>query len=220
MKNKTLYFLFLLFFLLLFVTGCGNNEQEEMKAKVEELSKQADSDYSNGDIISSLEKYKEILTLEPSSEIEAKIKNIETEIKNARGVNQFLTELYTIQKEQLRSGLTVSSSDMEYIMKDLRILIENFESLNTGDDNSINLLIKNIKSSDSGGLYGYSYLKEEAYNTVHEDGGTSDMLSELDSEFALLSSTFTSFYRERLIESIDSILSNNRLPEKYNEILN
>ncbi|MFJ5623392.1 hypothetical protein ACIQD3_11760 [Peribacillus loiseleuriae] len=215
-KNSLLIFLSTA---LLFVVGCQSKEEkaiEKTNERVQELTNQAEKYYSEGDILKSLTKYKEISELKNSPDIEEVINNIDNEIKNAKLTKKFLNELYTIEKDKLRSGISVSSSDMEYIMKDLKILIDGFESIDISQDNEINAFINEIKNDDS--FYNYKSLKDEANNDVYRDGGTTDLLSDLDSSFGVFASSFMAFNRENVLKDIESILKN-EFPKKYNVVL-
>jgi tetratricopeptide (TPR) repeat protein len=201
--------------LILFIIGC-QSEEEKTNEQIRNLTSLAEDYYNEGKLEKAIDTYEEILSLKNTDEIRKKVSEIEEEIANAQKANDFLTGLYNIEKEKLRSGISVSASDMEYIMKDIKKLIDEFENIDTSADNDINKFIESIRADDS--FRGYQYLKEEVNNQIYTDGGTTDLLGELDSSFDVFSSSVMALNRQWVLESIQKITSI-EIPNKYSSVI-
>jgi tetratricopeptide (TPR) repeat protein len=201
--------------LILFIIGCQSKE-EKINEQIRNLTSLAEDYYNEGKLEKAIDTYEKILSLKNTDEIRKKVSEIEEEIANAQKANDFLTGLQNIEKEKLRSGISVSASDMEYIMKDIKKLIEEFESIDTSADNDINRFIENIKADDS--FRGYQFLKEEVNNEIYSDGGTTDLLGELDPSFGAYSSSVMALNREWILEAIKNITSH-KIPNKYDSVI-
>ncbi|MEH6940941.1 hypothetical protein [Bacillus sp. JJ722] len=144
------------------------------------------------------------------------IKNL-LHIQNAKLTNEFLTSLFTIQIEKLRHDQAVTVSDLEIVMKDIKNLIDDFESLNVSQESDLNSFIKTIQNDDISHL-GYQMLKKHVNDHVYINRGTTDVLPEFDSNSIVYTASSMAFYRETIYDCIDEIL-NNQLPTKYNNVL-
>jgi tetratricopeptide (TPR) repeat protein len=236
-ENKMKKTTFLLtIFIFLMIVGCSNKEainqnqdkqndeeilqnDEEKLQQFNQLVELADSYYKEGRLDKSIATYKDSLELEDSITIRKQIDDIEMELMNVQNVKKFIDELYKIEKERLRSGIKVSNSDMEYIMRDLKSLIEGFEQIDTSQENEINKYIIRIKDGEYDYLHNYEYLKGEVNNKIYEDGGTTDLLSELDSSFAVRASATLALFRDWVLKSINNILDI-PFPSRYNSVTN
>jgi hypothetical protein len=198
--------------LMLVLGACSVSKAEEEKAKLKELKSAAEDYRENGELDRSITTYKKMLDIKEDKDIREILRETENELESVQTVIAFREKLYEMQKNQTRDGIEVSLTEMEYVIKDLRILIKDIEEIDTNEDTDISNYVRELKKN-----YEYETLKIEAESESFDDSGTSEAISQLDSSFAALSAGVMALSRNNINEAIDSILSN-QVPDKYHDI--
>ncbi|MCD9026089.1 hypothetical protein [Cohnella silvisoli] len=182
---------------------------EKTNIQILKYRKSADEALKNGEIKKAIETYEKILVIKEVDDVKSILSDIKEEQEAAIQVQAFYDELYNIQKDRLRSGIKVKPTDMEYIIKDLRRLTEDFERIDDSKDTDIARHIKSVKES----LH-YSLYKIQVDSKLHDDSGLSEAFGELDSEMKMVNTLAVANTRNSLNESIDGIIAM-PIPEKY-----
>lgn len=169
----------------------------------------ADAAIKNGELGEAVEIYEKILEIKDINDVKSILSDIKEEQESATKVQIFYDELYTIQKERLRSGITVKPTDMEYIIKDLRRLTEDFENIDDSKNTDISLHVKKVKES-----LDYQLYKIQVDSKLHDDSGLSEAFGELDSGMNMVNTIAVAETRNSLNKSIDGIIAMS-VPEKY-----
>lgn len=173
-----------IFVLIFILSGCQSEAEKQAELQLEQerqlneqiatLTQHAQEYEREGDLLKIRDIYEEIVSLKPSSKNRKMLDDVETEIYNAKQTKVFFDGLYDIEKNRLRSGISVSAIELDYISKDIRQLMNEFQRLDTTADNDINLFIEKIKNDKS--YVGYSWLKEYTDPELYENSSTIDML--------------------------------------------
>jgi tetratricopeptide (TPR) repeat protein len=174
--------------------------------KYEKIAEEA---LTEGDVETAVDNYEKILDIKETEGVKSILLNIKEEQEAVIQVQTFYDELYNIQKERLRSGISVNPTDMEYIIKDLRRLTEDFEEIDDSKDTDIARHIKNVKKS----LH-YELYMINVDSKLHDDSGLSEALGELDTGMKMVNTLTVANTRNSLNDSIDGIIDM-PIPEKY-----
>ncbi|WP_342472092.1 hypothetical protein MHH70_17240 [Metasolibacillus sp. FSL H7-0170] len=220
--------IFMVIFVLIFIlSGCQSEAEKQAELQLEQerqlneqiatLTQHAQEYEREGDLLKIRDIYEEIVSLKPSSKNRKMLDDVETEIYNAKQTKVFFDGLYDIEKNRLRSGISVSAIELDYISKDIRQLMNEFQRLDTTADNDINLFIEKIKNDKS--YVGYSWLKEYTDPELYENSSTIDMLGEIDPALGMQSTMLYALYRENILDGIDAVLSK-KIPSRYSKVVN
>lgn len=169
----------------------------------------ADEALKKGELEEAVESYEKILDIKQIDEVKSILSNIKEEQETAIQVKVFYDELYNIQKDRIRSGIKVTPTDMEYIIKDLRRITEDFEKLDDSKDTDIARHIRIVKAS-----LDYTLYKIEVDSTVYNDAGIGEGLGKIDSGIDMFFTLAVANTRNSLNDSIDAIIGM-AIPVKY-----
>ncbi|MCP3747563.1 hypothetical protein [Paenibacillus sp. A3M_27_13] len=181
-------------------SGCVNKE-EELQSEVTSLADRADQYYKEDKMDDALEVYEKALEKKESSEIRDKIDSIKAEIKSIEKARNFKDELYTIRKERLSAGVSVTPTDMKFIIGDLGKLVTEFDNIDTSTETTITNYVKEVKRSTY-----YELLKVNIDSPLHDDAEVNEALGAIDSDFEVLNSLTVAHTRNDLTDKIDKIL--------------
>lgn len=196
---------------ILMLTGCTSG-------KIDKLMKEAEQHLESKNYEEAINTYTEILELKEDEEVSTKLQEVkeikeeaEYEILSVETVKKVHDDLYELLRDRLRSGISITPTEFEFILRDLQKIINEFERLDDSRNTDIARYIKRIKSDFN---YEFNIKSPLSDNYFSEDAGLSEALGQLDDGFASANTMLLAMYRSSLIEGIEFILSQN-LPEKY-----
>jgi len=134
--------------------------------------------------------------------IEDKITALKIEKENRDKVVSFVAYLKDLQKTKLRSGLEVTLSEMEYLMRDLISQINTFEGISTSVSSNLSTYI--IETKDT---INYKSMKIQANSDSFKDTGLADGYGQIDAQLKLINTFAVANARNAINDAIDRILT-------------
>ena len=106
-----------------------------------------------------------------------------------------------MQETKLRSGITVTLSDMEYSMRDLISQLNTFDGLSTNDNSDLSTYIIGIKDS-----LNYKLMKIQANSDSFKNTGLADGYGQIDAQMNAINTISVASARNTINDAIDEIL--------------
>ncbi|HEY8804616.1 MAG TPA: zinc ribbon domain-containing protein [Clostridium sp.] len=151
-----------------------------------------------------LSAFKSLQTDKSTSDVTQKIKTTEEKIienENRNKAVSFVNYLKQLQETKLRSGITVTLSDMEYSMRDLISQLNTFDGLSTNDNSDLSTYIIGIKDS-----LNYKFMKIQANSDSFKNTGLADGYGQIDEEMNAINTIAVANARNAINDAIDEIL--------------
>ncbi|MGG1880169.1 hypothetical protein ABDI30_21715 [Paenibacillus cisolokensis] len=177
---------------IIVIAGCGANEEEKLAAEVSELNAQASSHYDSGNLSSAIEVFEKSLIMKEEVDTRQKLTTIKEELQAVDEVKDLFDELRSLTLElqqQTRSDRVIEIGNrIEKIIADIPLI-------SAPEDSDIKHYISNIpKDAD--------YLTIQIRLTMFL----------LQAKGAI---PFEAKSMSELVESLESFIDNNPLPEFY-----
>ncbi|MCB2292427.1 zinc ribbon domain-containing protein [Clostridium algoriphilum] len=164
----------------------------------------ADDFFKNKQYDKALSAFKSLQTDKNTSDVTKKIKITEEKIienENRNKVVGFVNFIKKLQETKLRSGITVTLSDMEYSMRDLVSQLKTFEGISANDKSELSTYIIAIKDS-----LNYKLMKIQANSDSFKNTGLADGYGQIDAQMNAINTISVASARNTINDAIDEIL--------------